>query len=30
MFYNEIINLDSIEHIGNENSLVICGDSLQV
>lgn len=30
MFYNEIINLDSIEHIGNENSLVICGDSLKV
>lgn len=30
MFYNEIINLESIEHIGNENSLVICGDSLQV
>lgn len=30
MFYNEIINLDSIEHMGNENSLVICGDSLKV
>ena len=30
MFYNEIINLDSTEHIGNENSLVICGDSLQI
>ncbi|MDZ5148589.1 adenine-specific DNA-methyltransferase [Clostridium perfringens] len=30
MFYNEIINLDSIEYIGNEESLVICGDSLTV
>lgn len=30
MFYNKIINLDSIEHIGNEDSLVICGDSLKV
>ncbi len=30
MFYNEIINLDSIEYIGNEDSLVICGDSLRV
>lgn len=30
MFYNEIINLDSIEYIGNEDSLVICGDSLTV
>ncbi|KQB77291.1 adenine-specific DNA-methyltransferase [Clostridium butyricum] len=30
MFYNEIIKLDSIEHIGNEDSLVICGDSLKV
>lgn len=30
MFYNEIINLDSIEHMGNKDSLVICGDSLKV
>lgn len=30
MFYNDIIDLDSIEHMGNDNSLAICGDSLQV
>lgn len=30
MFYNNIIDLDSVEHIGNEQSLVICGDSLEI
>ena len=30
MFYNNIINVDDIEHIGNNNSLVICGDSISV
>lgn len=30
MFYNSIIDLSSLEHIGNEQSLVICGDSLEI
>lgn len=30
MFYRDIIDLHDIEHIANENSLVMCGDSLEV
>ena len=30
MFYSNLINLENIEHIGNENSLAICGDSIKI
>lgn len=30
MFYSNLINLEDIEYIGNENSLAICGDSIEV
>ena len=30
MFYSSIVDLDSVEHMGNDNSLVMCGDSVQL
>ncbi len=30
MFYSNLINLENIEHIGNENSLAICSDSIKI